>query len=85
VFDLNAWCAKGSISLALLIVLLLKHNRVDIAQRQLEALKSVAEDAALTQLCEAWVNMRLVKFSHEVSIYYPSNAELTASWKNLYT
>jgi hypothetical protein len=42
------------------IQLLLRMDRVDLAQQRLALMKSVDEESALTQLAMAWVNMRLV-------------------------
>lgn len=42
------------------VQLLLRMDRVDLAQQRLALMKSVDEESALTQLAAAWVNMRLV-------------------------
>lgn len=44
---------------ALQIQILLKINRLDLAKKQLSVMKSLEEDATLSQLCEAWVNMAI--------------------------
>jgi coatomer protein complex subunit epsilon len=38
---------------------LLKISRIDLAKKQLQAMKSIEEDATLTQLTEAWINIFL--------------------------
>lgn len=43
-----------------MIQILLKMDRPDLARQQLAGLKSWAEDAAIAQLAEAWVNLYMV-------------------------
>ena len=47
-------------SVALMIQILLKMDRPDVARQQLAGLKSWAEDASIAQLAEAWVNIYMV-------------------------
>ena len=44
------------------VQLLLRMDRVDLAQQRLALMKSVDDESILTQLATAWVNMRLVSF-----------------------
>ena len=45
--------------IALLTQIFLKMDRLDLAQKQLQLMQQADEDATLTQLCTAWVNVGL--------------------------
>jgi len=47
-------------STAFYIQLLIKINRTDLAQKEVSQMKSWADDAALAQLAETWLNLALV-------------------------
>lgn len=48
-------------SCALLVQLYLRIDRIDLAQKQLRQMQQADEDAALSQLANAWVAMALVR------------------------
>ena len=45
----------------MLVQLLIRVNRLDVAQQQLEVMHSLGEDHTMTQLAEAWLSMALVE------------------------
>jgi len=56
-------------SLALQTQVLLKISRLDLAKKQLAALKNQEDDATLTQLTEAWVNIAIGGEKYQEAFY----------------
>jgi len=48
-------------SLTLSLIIYLRMNRVDLASKELKKLKEKDEDATLTQMAQAWLNLALVR------------------------
>lgn len=50
-------------SAALSLMIYLRMNRVDLATKEFRKLREKDEDATLTQMAQAWLNLALVKHS----------------------
>lgn len=48
-------------SLALSLIIYLRMNRVDLAAKEFKKLREKDEDATLTQMAQAWLNLALVR------------------------
>lgn len=47
--------------MALTLIIYLRMNRVDLATKEWKKLKEKDEDATLTQMAQAWINLAMVK------------------------
>lgn len=66
-------------SVALIIQIYLKLDRLDLAKRELASTKTWSEDAMLAQLIEGWVGLRTVKY-----IYYLKRVFFNNIYINLF-
>lgn len=48
-------------SMALSLIIYLRMNRVDLAAKEFKKLREKDEDATLTQMAQAWLNLALVR------------------------
>lgn len=55
-------------SLTLSLIIYLRMNRVDLASKEFKKLKDKDEDATLTQMAQAWLNLALVRITKVIEL-----------------